>query len=70
MTLRGVGMRIECLCPLQSSAKTCLVVVFLARDELGRGRDCCSRERVLYRDEDSPEYVSCSRAGSAKQSYG
>jgi hypothetical protein len=44
-TLRGVSMRIECLCLLQPLTETCLRVVFLARDGPGRGGDGSSGER-------------------------
>jgi hypothetical protein len=56
-------MRIECLCLPRPSAETCLRVVFFPRDELGRGGDYSSGEGDLGRDEDSPEYVPCLRAG-------
>jgi hypothetical protein len=43
--LCGVGVRIECSCLLWPSTETCLGVVFLAQDGLGRGRDNSSEER-------------------------
>jgi hypothetical protein len=37
-------MRIECSCLLRPSAESCLSVVLLTRDGLGRGGDSSSRE--------------------------
>jgi hypothetical protein len=51
---------------MRPSIETCLGVVFLARDGLGRGGDSSSGRGDLVWDEDSPEYVPCPRIGSGE----
>jgi hypothetical protein len=43
--LRGLGRRIECGCPRQTSVESCPGFVSVTRGGLGRGEDRCSRVR-------------------------
>jgi hypothetical protein len=59
-------MRIECLCLLRPSSETRLGLSSSPKTGLGEAETLVLGRGDLGRDEDSPEYVPCSRAGSSE----
>jgi hypothetical protein len=66
---RGVGMHIECSCPLWPWDDAWLGVVLLAEMGSGEAETTISWRGDLGWDENFPEYVPGSRAGSGEAEF-